>query len=55
MRCAVRDSLQLAHDLAGKNHALCPRTDNNDSTRSLKALAHRGPQATFSPYTTELV
>jgi len=49
MRGAVRDSLQLADDLAGKNHAFCTRTDNNDSTRSLKA-----PQATFSPYTTEL-
>jgi hypothetical protein len=49
MRGASRDWLQLARELAGKNHAFCPRADTSHSARSLKALAHRGPQATFSP------
>jgi hypothetical protein len=43
MRGAIRESLQLARDLAGKNHAFCPRAAKSDSARSLKA-----PQATFS-------
>jgi hypothetical protein len=44
---------ELARNSVGKSRAFCRgrpsrRTDKNKSTCSLKALAHPGPQATFS-------
>jgi hypothetical protein len=34
---------------ASKSHAFCSRGRTSCEARSLKALAHPGPEATFSP------